>query len=58
MVAEHDDEKLNSITLNAISAASKLGDVSVLVAGANAKKVAEQVGCDRPSSSLFLRDKT
>uniref|UniRef100_A0A915AI83 Electron transfer flavoprotein subunit alpha n=2 Tax=Parascaris univalens TaxID=6257 RepID=A0A915AI83_PARUN len=43
VVAEHDDEKLNSITLNAISAASKLGDVSVLVAGANAKKIAEQV---------------
>ena len=43
MLAEHDDDNLNSVTLNAINAASKLGDVSVLVAGANAKKVAEQV---------------
>lgn len=43
VVAEHNDEKLNPVTLNAISAAAKLGDVSVLVAGANAKKVAEEV---------------
>ncbi|VDK43656.1 unnamed protein product [Anisakis simplex] len=43
VIAEHDDTKLNSITLNTITAASKLGDVSVLVAGANAKKIAEQV---------------
>lgn len=43
VLAEHDDDKLNPITLNAISAASKLGDVSVLVAGTSARKVAEQV---------------
>lgn len=44
VVAEHDDKALASITLNAITAATKLGsDVSVLVTGANAKAVAEQV---------------
>ena len=43
-MAEHDDKALASITLNAITAATKLGsDVSVLVTGANAKAVAEQV---------------
>ncbi|VDO74472.1 unnamed protein product [Heligmosomoides polygyrus] len=44
VIAEHDDAKLAPITLNAITAAGKLGsDVSVLVTGANATKVAEQV---------------
>ncbi|CAB01967.2 putative electron transfer flavoprotein subunit alpha, mitochondrial [Caenorhabditis elegans] len=44
VVAEHDETKLAPITLNAITAASKLGnEVSVLVTGANATKVAEQV---------------
>ncbi|CAD6186069.1 unnamed protein product [Caenorhabditis auriculariae] len=44
VIAEHDDANLAPITLNAITAAGKLGsDVSVLVTGANSKKVAEQV---------------
>ncbi|KAK5966970.1 hypothetical protein GCK32_009691 [Trichostrongylus colubriformis] len=44
VIAEHDETKLAPITLNAISAAGKLGgDISVLVTGANASKIAEQV---------------
>ncbi|GMT28751.1 hypothetical protein PFISCL1PPCAC_20048 [Pristionchus fissidentatus] len=44
VIAEHDDAKLASITFNAITAASKIGaDISVLVTGAAASKVAEQV---------------
>uniref|UniRef100_A0A665VNZ5 Electron transfer flavoprotein subunit alpha n=1 Tax=Echeneis naucrates TaxID=173247 RepID=A0A665VNZ5_ECHNA len=44
VVAEHNNEKLTPITLNAITAASKLGgEVSCLVAGTNCAKVAEQV---------------
>ncbi|VDM60768.1 unnamed protein product [Angiostrongylus costaricensis] len=44
VIAEHDDTTLTPITLNAITAAGKLGDdVAVLVTGANASKVAEQV---------------
>lgn len=40
VVAEHNNEKLTPITLNAITAASKLGgDVSCLVAGTNCTKV-------------------
>ncbi|KAK0425847.1 hypothetical protein QR680_009424 [Steinernema hermaphroditum] len=44
VVAEHDDQKLAPVTLNAISGAAKLGsDISVLVAGANATAVAGEV---------------
>lgn len=43
MLAEHNNEKLNPITCNAVTAASQLGDTSVLVAGVNANKVAEEV---------------
>ncbi|KAK2917846.1 electron transfer flavoprotein subunit alpha, mitochondrial [Channa argus] len=44
VVAEHNNDKLTPITLNAITAASKLGgEVSCLVAGTNCAKVVEQV---------------
>uniref|UniRef100_A0A673IHY6 Electron transfer flavoprotein subunit alpha n=1 Tax=Sinocyclocheilus rhinocerous TaxID=307959 RepID=A0A673IHY6_9TELE len=44
VVAEHNNETLTPITLNAITAATKLGsDVSCLVAGTNCAKVAEQL---------------
>jgi len=44
VIAEHDDAKLSGVTLNAITAASKLGhEISVLVAGGSSSKVAEQV---------------
>ncbi|KAM9808033.1 electron transfer flavoprotein subunit alpha, mitochondrial [Neosynchiropus ocellatus] len=44
VVAEHNDDKLTPITLNAITAANKLGgDVSCLVAGANCGKVAQEI---------------
>nr|XP_020467890.1 electron transfer flavoprotein subunit alpha, mitochondrial [Monopterus albus] len=44
VVAEHNNEKLTPITLNAITAASKLGgEVSCLVAGVNCSKVVEQI---------------
>ncbi|VDL78838.1 unnamed protein product [Nippostrongylus brasiliensis] len=44
VIAEHDDAKLAPITLNTITAAQKLGsDVSVLVTGANATKIAAEV---------------
>ncbi|KAK2842271.1 hypothetical protein Q5P01_012471 [Channa striata] len=44
VVAEHNNDRLTPITLNAITAASKLGgEVSCLVAGTNCSKVVEQV---------------
>lgn len=40
VIAEHDNNKLTPITLNALSAAKKLGgDVSCLVAGSNCGNV-------------------
>lgn len=44
VVAEHNNDKLTPITLNTITAASKLGgEVSCLVAGTNCAKVAEEI---------------
>ncbi|XP_005798286.1 electron transfer flavoprotein subunit alpha, mitochondrial [Xiphophorus maculatus] len=44
VVAEHNNDKLTPITLNAITAAGKLGgDVSCLVAGTNCAKVVEEI---------------
>uniref|UniRef100_A0A3P8VCB1 Electron transfer flavoprotein subunit alpha n=1 Tax=Cynoglossus semilaevis TaxID=244447 RepID=A0A3P8VCB1_CYNSE len=44
VVAEHNNDKLTPITLNTITAASKLGgDVSCLVAGTNCSKVVEEI---------------
>lgn len=44
VVAEHNNDTLTPITLNAITAANKLGsEVSCLVAGTNCAKVAEQL---------------
>ncbi|KPN70761.1 electron transfer flavoprotein subunit alpha/FixB family protein [Neisseria sp. 83E34] len=42
VIAEHNNQALNPATLHAVSAAAKLGDVHVLVAGENAQSVAEQ----------------
>lgn len=40
VIAEHNNEKLTPITLNAITAASKVGgEVACLVAGTNCAKV-------------------
>ncbi|XP_004553214.1 electron transfer flavoprotein subunit alpha, mitochondrial [Maylandia zebra] len=44
VIAEHNNEKLTPITLNAITAATKVGgEVSCLVAGTNCAKVAEEI---------------
>ena len=42
VVAEHDNSELKSATLNAVTAASELGDVTLLVAGLDCGSVAEQ----------------
>ena len=39
VVAEHNNEKLSPVTLNTITAASKIGDVTCLVAGSQCSKV-------------------
>lgn len=53
MVAEHNNDKLTPITLNAITAASKLGgEVSCLVAGTSCKKVSNT--SDSAHSILYV----
>ena len=43
VVAEHNNQELNSATLNAISAATQLGDtIDLVIAGKDCQKVAEQ----------------
>ena len=42
VVAEHDNSELKPATLNAVTAAAELGDVTVLVAGHNCTSVGEQ----------------
>ncbi|MBL4800314.1 MAG: FAD-binding protein [Emcibacter sp.] len=41
VIADHDNDSLKDSTLNAITAAAKLGDVDVLVAGSNCAAAAE-----------------
>lgn len=43
IIAEHNNQQLNPATLHAVTAATKLGDVHVLVAGSNAGAVVEAV---------------
>lgn len=43
VIAEHDNESLKGATLNTITAASQLGDVTVLVAGQGCTSVTESV---------------
>jgi len=56
VVVEHANGKLTSSTLNAITAAAKLGDVSCLVAGHQCASVAEQVSKVQPVKTILLAD--
>uniref|UniRef100_A0A158R538 Electron transfer flavoprotein subunit alpha n=1 Tax=Syphacia muris TaxID=451379 RepID=A0A158R538_9BILA len=58
VLAEHDEVSLNPITLNAVSAASKLGDITVLVGGKNVKKIAEEAAkVENVKKVLVAQDK-
>lgn len=56
VIAEHDNEKLTPVTLNTITAAQKLGDVSCLVAGSQCTKVAEEVSKISGVQKVLLAD--
>jgi len=43
VIAEHNNEVLTPVTLNTVTAASKIGDVTCLVAGSNCSKVRNTV---------------
>ena len=42
IIAEHNSQHLNPATLHAVTAAAKLGNVDLLVAGSNAAAVVEE----------------
>ena len=56
VIAEHNNEKLTPSTLNTITAAGKLGDVSCLVAGNKCSAVAEELSKVQGVSKILLAD--
>ncbi|KAK3802253.1 hypothetical protein RRG08_004540 [Elysia crispata] len=57
VIAEHNNEKLTPVTLNTITAATKLGgEVSCLVLGSQCAKVAEEVSKVKGISKVLLAD--
>lgn len=57
ILAEHDNQNLNPATLNVVTAAQKIGgDITVLVAGANAQNVAQQASQVAGVSKVILVD--
>ncbi|WP_233237711.1 electron transfer flavoprotein subunit alpha/FixB family protein [Bordetella sp. LUAb4] len=57
VIAEHDNAHLKGATLNTIAAAARIGgDVHVLVAGSNAKAVADQAAQAAGVSKVLLAD--
>ena len=56
VLADHDNKALGGATLNAITAAAKLGETHVLVAGFNARAVAEQAAKIEGVAKVLLAD--
>ena len=58
VIAEHDNAELKPATLNTITAAQELGQVTVLVAGSGCKAVAEAVAKVAGVAKVLLADDT
>ena len=59
VLAEHDNNTLNPVTLNVVTAAQKIGgDITILVAGQNAQAVAEAAKQVAGVSKVMLADHT
>ncbi len=56
VIAEHDNQSLKNATLNAITAADQLGEVSLLVAGHHCDSVAEKAAKIAGVSTVLLAD--
>ncbi|WP_046155579.1 electron transfer flavoprotein subunit alpha/FixB family protein [Chromobacterium vaccinii] len=56
VIAEHDNQSLKTGTLNTITAAAKLGEVHVLVAGHNAAAAADAAKCVAGVAKVLLAD--
>lgn len=56
IIAEHNNQQLNPATLHAVTAAAKLGEVHILVAGSNAAAVAESAKQINGVAKVLLAD--
>ncbi|MDO4908132.1 electron transfer flavoprotein subunit alpha/FixB family protein [Neisseria sp.] len=56
IIAEHNNQQLNPATLHAVTAAAKLGEVHILVAGSNAAEVAESAKKINGVAKVLLAD--
>lgn len=56
VIAEHDNQQLKSSTLHTVTAAAKLGDVSLLVAGAACRAVADAAAKVAGVAKVLLAD--
>lgn len=56
IIAEHNNRQINPATLHAVTAAAKLGEVHVLVAGSNAAEVAEAAKQINGVAKVLLAD--
>lgn len=56
IIAEHNNQQLNPATLHAVTAAAKLGEVHILVAGSNAAAVAESAKQINGVTKVLLAD--
>lgn len=57
LLAEHDNNQLNAVTFNAVSAARELGDeITLLVAGANCRAAAEEAARLEGVTKVLLAD--
>ena len=56
IIAEHNNQQLNPATLHAVTAAAKLGEVHILVAGSNAAEVAESAKQINGVTKVLLAD--
>ncbi len=56
IIAEHNNQQLNPATLHAVTAAAKLGEVHILVAGSNAAEVAESAKIINGVAKVLLAD--
>ena len=58
VIAEHNNQTLNSATLHVVSAAAQLGEVHILVAGHDAQAVAQQAQQVVGVSKVLLAEAT
>ncbi len=56
VIAEHDNQQLKSSTLHTVTAAAKLGDITVLVAGAGCRAVADAAAKVAGVAKVLLAD--